>query len=73
MRDFLPLHYEFSTGKMAEFEVTGISYQIGRGLPREEATAAAYYNLDGTLLDTPQKGINIVRMSNGTTRKVLVK
>lgn len=33
---------EFSTGKMAEFEVTGISYQIGRGLPREEATAAAH-------------------------------
>ena len=27
---------------MAEFEVTGISYQIGRGLPREEATAAAH-------------------------------
>ena len=26
---------------MAEFEVTGISYQIGCGLPREEATAAA--------------------------------
>ena len=28
---------------MAEFEVTGISYQIGRGLPREEATAAAHW------------------------------
>ena len=26
---------------MAEFEVTGITYQIGRGLPREEATTAA--------------------------------
>lgn len=26
---------------MAEFEVTGITYQIGRGLPRVEATAAA--------------------------------
>jgi len=26
---------------MAEFEVTGISYQIGRRMPREEATAAA--------------------------------
>ena len=39
---FVPLRSEFSTGKMAEFEVTGISYQIGRGLPREEATAAAH-------------------------------
>ena len=27
---------------MAEFEVTGITYQIGRGLSREEATAAAH-------------------------------
>ena len=32
---------QFNIQNMAEFEVTGISYQIGRGLPREEATAAA--------------------------------
>ena len=31
------------------------------------------YSLDGTRLSTQRKGINIVRMSNGTVRKVFVK
>lgn len=39
----------------------------------KDTTPAAYYNLDGTRLNAPTKGINIVRMSNGTIRKVLVK
>ena len=39
----------------------------------KDTTPAAYYNLDGTRLNAPTKGINIVRMSNGTTRKVMVK
>lgn len=33
----------------------------------------ARYTADGVLLNAPQKGINIVRMSNGETRKVVVK
>ena len=33
----------------------------------------ARYALDGTRLPAPQKGINIVKMSDGTTRKVIVK
>ena len=32
-----------------------------------------WYSLDGKRLDVPQKGINIIRYSDGTTRKVLVK
>lgn len=35
--------------------------------------AASYYSLSGTKLSAPQKGINIVKYSNGTTKKVLVK
>ena len=31
------------------------------------------YTIDGKLLDKPQKGVNIVRMSNGTIKKVVVK
>jgi hypothetical protein len=31
------------------------------------------YNLAGQNLSKPQKGINIIRMSDGTTRKVLIK
>ena len=37
------------------------------------ATPISYYSLDGKLLSKPQQGVNIVRMSNGKTRKVLVK
>jgi hypothetical protein len=31
------------------------------------------YNLDGRKLTYPQKGINIIRQSDGTSRKVIVK
>ena len=36
-------------------------------------TPTARYDLQGRRIGTPQKGINIIRMSDGTTRKVLVK
>ncbi len=35
--------------------------------------AQQYYSLDGKRLVTPQRGMNIVKMSDGTTRKVMVK
>lgn len=37
------------------------------------ATIVARYTLDGTRISAPQKGINIVKMSDGTVKKVLVK
>jgi len=38
-----------------------------------DAVEVARYSLNGTRLTAPCKGINIVRMSDGTTRKVIVK
>ena len=38
-----------------------------------DATETARYTTDGTCITTPQRGINIIKMSDGTTRKVLVK
>ena len=35
--------------------------------------AMQYYSLDGKKLSAPQKGINVVKMSDGTSKKVLVK
>ena len=35
------------------------------------ATATSYYTIDGKRLSAPQRGINIVRMSDGSTRKVV--
>ena len=37
------------------------------------ATESTRYSTDGTRLASPQKGINIIRMSDGTVKKVLVK
>ena len=33
----------------------------------------ARYSLDGVRLSAPQKGLNIVKMANGKTMKVMVK
>ena len=37
------------------------------------ATVVARYAADGTQISAPVKGINILKMSDGTTRKVMVK
>lgn len=38
-----------------------------------DATEVSRYDLKGRRLDAPQKGLNIIRMSDGTVRKVMVK
>lgn len=38
-----------------------------------ETKVVARYTLDGKLINAPQKGINILRMSDGTIKKVIVK
>lgn len=38
-----------------------------------EAAGTAFYTLDGKRLQQKQHGVNIVRMSDGTVRKVFVK
>jgi hypothetical protein len=37
------------------------------------ATDQHYYSLDGKRIATPRRGLNIIRMKDGTTRKVVVK
>jgi len=32
-----------------------------------------FYNINGKLITSPQKGVNIIKMSDGTIKKVLVK
>ncbi len=39
----------------------------------EAAKVVAVFSVDGRRLDAPQSGINIVKMSDGTTKKVFVK
>lgn len=40
---------------------------------RKEAVPVAVYNLNGVRTDGLQRGINLVRMSDNTVKKVLVK
>ncbi len=50
-----------------EYETTGISNITTEG----ENGKTTYYTLDGKKVDTPQKGIYIIKQEDGTTRKVI--
>ena len=39
----------------------------------DESSVEARYNAAGQLIKAPQRGLNIVRMKDGTVKKVLVK
>ena len=39
----------------------------------QQPAFAAYYDLSGRLTSQPQRGLNIIKMCDGTTKKVLVK
>ncbi len=51
---------------------TGLN-EIGNDHLGMENDAIAIYNINGRKLSAPQKGINIIRMSDGTTRKVMIR
>ena len=44
-----------------------------KGVNSDKVTAECYYSIDGKRNKTPQRGLNIVKMSDGSTRKVMIK
>lgn len=59
-------------------EVRSLSFRIGEStdiesVNNEEPTVVGIYNLNGVRLDDMQEGVNILRMSDGTSVKVLIK
>lgn len=61
--------------EMANYTTGYFTYKAASGIDAVSATdniAAEYYNVNGRRLNAPQKGINIVKRGNRTT-KVLVK
>ena len=50
--------------------VTGID---APAVPAADAVETARYNLQGVRIYAPQRGVNIIMMSDGTTKKVVVK
>lgn len=64
-----------SNGKIVYTDVN-VSVSNTTGISEIEtggATEVERFTLDGKRIDAPQRGINIVRMSDGTVRKVMVK
>ena len=49
----------------------GTSEGIGIVVSQEATTTSAVYSIDGRRQNSMLRGINIVRMSNGTARKVI--
>jgi len=60
-----------TSGNVAIKAVTGTT--AIRAVKRENGNETQYYSIDGKRLSQPQRGINIVRMSDGTTKKVTVR
>lgn len=60
--------FEVPIGADANGESTSVE-----NIKNNEKVAVGFYSINGTRLAAPQKGINIVKMSNGAVSKVLVK
>ncbi len=59
----------FTTGE----DITGIEELSVEDSDEEPANIIAIYNMNGQLIPTPQKGLNIVKKANGQTIKIFVK
>ena len=44
-----------------------------KGINDDVMTGESYYAIDGKQMATPQRGLNIIRMSDGTTKKIVIK
>ena len=60
-------------GEEQVFETGDAPMGIEDILSKQPVTIVARYNMNGQAISSPQKGINILRMSDGTVKKVLVK
>ena len=60
-------------GEQQSFRTTSAPDGIEEIKTSDEATEIARYDIQGRMIGKPQKGINIIRYSDGTTKKVVVK
>lgn len=44
-----------------------------KGINDDVMTGKNYYSIDGKQIATPQRGLNIIRMNDGTTKKIVIK
>ena len=60
-------------GALALKDGTGLTSGVESVTETADIVPVAYYDLCGTRLEAPVKGINIVKMSDGSAKKVLVQ
>lgn len=54
-------------------KASGISDLVAEGVGQSVSTVTGYYSINGARLNGPQKGINIVKMADGSVKKIFVK
>lgn len=68
--------YEYAASNMSDYKFVGNGDPngiIGTEDVPGNAEVLSVYTIDGKRVDAPQRGINIVKMSDGTTRKLIIK
>ena len=55
--------------KLVEFDATDIDTPIRT----DKAGDREHYSIDGKRLSAPQRGLNIIREADGTTKKILIQ
>ena len=66
-------YYYSGPSELTQFHEGTGSTAINSTAASNNATIVARYAIDGTRLAAPTKGINIVKMSDGTTRKIVIE
>jgi hypothetical protein len=64
-------------GEEQTFKTDAASQDVIDGIENahntDDVTEIARYDVNGRKLSAPQKGLNIIRMSDGTSKKVMIK
>ena len=60
-------------GEMRTFSTSADPDYIEEVVASKDVVEVARYDVQGRLITKPQKGINIIRYSDGSTRKVMLK
>lgn len=73
-RNTMTTYAEWLEGTDENFDID--AYIAGVDIPAgtdASVVSTEYYTIDGIRLDHPQRGLNIIRLPNGTVKKVLIK
>ena len=70
---WLKIHYKIIRKEFIKDSREPGTTNISEGLINDNAQDIEVYSIDGRKLDKPQRGLNIIRTSNGKTKKVVIK